>query len=188
MAVKSKKKKMVSVVDIGCSNCKFPTWTSFFNRFLQKAPPLLLYLRPRPLPPPPLPPSLPPPTFLHNSLVLRQRLFLLRRHTLRARVAVEKDSDDPYLDFRQSMLQMILENGDLLQDDLRELSQLLPLTQRALPHSIIIRAFSEYGKEFSLPPSNAVAASKSLRSSVIMDRHGPHVITIITITTDRCNV
>ncbi|KAF1002043.1 hypothetical protein AG4045_005642 [Apium graveolens] len=36
-------------------------------------------------------------------------------------VAVEKDSDDPYLDFRQSMLEMILENEIYCEDDLKEL-------------------------------------------------------------------
>ena len=36
-------------------------------------------------------------------------------------VAVEKDSDDPYLDFRHSMLQMILEKQIYSKDDLRQL-------------------------------------------------------------------
>ncbi|KAJ6698391.1 TRANSCRIPTION REPRESSOR OFP6-LIKE [Salix purpurea] len=35
-------------------------------------------------------------------------------------VAVEKDSDDPYLDFRHSMLQMILEKQIYSKDDLMQ--------------------------------------------------------------------
>uniref|UniRef100_A0A6N2LZV1 Transcription repressor n=1 Tax=Salix viminalis TaxID=40686 RepID=A0A6N2LZV1_SALVM len=45
------------------------------------------------------------------------RLCLLFKRS----VAVEKDSDDPYLDFRHSMLQMILEKQIYSKDDLRQL-------------------------------------------------------------------
>ncbi|XP_004497705.3 transcription repressor OFP6 [Cicer arietinum] len=58
-------------------------------------------------------------------------------------VAVEKDSDDPYLDFRHSMLQMILENEIYSKDDLRELLNcFLQLNSKEF-HGIIIRAFTE---------------------------------------------
>ncbi|CAL5207441.1 unnamed protein product [Lathyrus oleraceus] len=58
-------------------------------------------------------------------------------------VAVEKDSDDPYLDFRHSMLQMILENEICSKDDLRELLNCFLELNSMEHHGIIIRAFTE---------------------------------------------
>ncbi|XP_062167350.1 transcription repressor OFP6-like [Alnus glutinosa] len=58
-------------------------------------------------------------------------------------VAVEKDSDDPYLDFRQSMLQMILENEIYSKDDLRELLNCFLQLNSPYHHGIIVRAFTE---------------------------------------------
>lgn len=58
-------------------------------------------------------------------------------------VAVEKDSDDPYLDFRHSMLQMILENEIYSKDDLRELLNCFLQLNSKERHGIIIRAFTE---------------------------------------------
>ncbi|EXC01936.1 hypothetical protein L484_018850 [Morus notabilis] len=58
-------------------------------------------------------------------------------------VAVEKDSDDPYLDFRHSMLQMILENEIYSKDDLRELLNCFLQLNSASHHGIIVRAFTE---------------------------------------------
>ncbi|CAL1360446.1 unnamed protein product [Linum trigynum] len=58
-------------------------------------------------------------------------------------VAVEKDSDDPYLDFRQSMLQMILEKQIYSRDDLRELLNCFLQLNSPYHHGIIVRAFSE---------------------------------------------
>ncbi|KAL5067620.1 hypothetical protein RYX36_018507, partial [Vicia faba] len=58
-------------------------------------------------------------------------------------VAVEKDSDDPYLDFRHSMLQMILENEICCKDDLRGLLNCFLELNLVEHHGIIIRAFTE---------------------------------------------
>ncbi|KAK6944091.1 Ovate protein family, C-terminal [Dillenia turbinata] len=58
-------------------------------------------------------------------------------------VAVEKDSDDPYLDFRQSMLQMILEKEIYAKDDLRELLNCFLQLNSPYHHEIIVRAFTE---------------------------------------------
>ncbi|XP_058762549.1 transcription repressor OFP6-like [Vicia villosa] len=58
-------------------------------------------------------------------------------------VAVEKDSDYPYLDFRHSMLQMILENEICCKDDLRELLKCFLELNSVEHHGIIIRAFTE---------------------------------------------
>ncbi|XP_061354704.1 transcription repressor OFP6-like [Gastrolobium bilobum] len=58
-------------------------------------------------------------------------------------VAVEKDSEDPYLDFKQSMLQMILENEIYSKDDLRELLNCFLQLNSPYHHGVIVRAFTE---------------------------------------------
>lgn len=58
-------------------------------------------------------------------------------------LAVEKDSDDPYLDFRQSMLQMILENEIYCKDDLKELLNCFLQLNDPYLHGIIVSAFTE---------------------------------------------
>ncbi|RDX62288.1 Transcription repressor OFP6, partial [Mucuna pruriens] len=58
-------------------------------------------------------------------------------------VAVEKDSDDPYLDFRHSMLQMILENEIYSKQDLRELLNCFLQLNSPHHHGVIVRAFTE---------------------------------------------
>ncbi|XP_073274600.1 transcription repressor OFP6-like [Primulina huaijiensis] len=58
-------------------------------------------------------------------------------------VAVEKDSDDPYLDFRHSMLQMILEKQIYAKDDLKELLNCFLQLNSPYYHGIIVRAFTE---------------------------------------------
>ncbi|XP_057427120.1 transcription repressor OFP6-like [Lotus japonicus] len=58
-------------------------------------------------------------------------------------VAVEKDSDDPYLDFRRSMLQMILENEIYSKDGLRELLNCFLQLNSPQHHGVIVRAFTD---------------------------------------------
>ncbi|CAN0847381.1 Transcription repressor OFP6, partial [Linum grandiflorum] len=58
-------------------------------------------------------------------------------------MAVEKESDDPYLDFRQSMLQMILEKEIYSKEELRELLNCFLQLNSPYHHGIIVRAFSE---------------------------------------------
>ncbi|KAF3636056.1 Transcription repressor OFP6 [Capsicum annuum] len=78
-------------------------------------------------------------------------------------VAVEKDSDDPYLDFRQSMLQMILEKEIYNKDDLKELLNCFLQLNSPYYHGIIIRAFTEiWNGVFSLRPGVAGASSPFL--------------------------
>ncbi|XP_057506671.1 transcription repressor OFP6-like [Actinidia eriantha] len=67
-------------------------------------------------------------------------------------VAVEKDSDDPYLDFRRSMLQMILENEMYSKDDLRELLNCFLQLNSPDYHGVIVRAFTDiWNGVFSVP-------------------------------------
>ncbi|KAL8227152.1 hypothetical protein R6Q57_016984 [Mikania cordata] len=58
-------------------------------------------------------------------------------------LAVEKDSDDPYVDFRDSMLQMIMEKEIYRREDLRELLNCFLQLNSPYYHGIIIRAFTE---------------------------------------------
>ncbi|XP_044509472.1 transcription repressor OFP6-like [Mangifera indica] len=58
-------------------------------------------------------------------------------------LAVEKESDDPYLDFRHSMLQMILEKEIYSKDDLKELLNCFLQLNSPYHHEIIVRAFTE---------------------------------------------
>ncbi|KAL1549269.1 transcription repressor OFP6-like [Salvia divinorum] len=71
-------------------------------------------------------------------------------------VAVEKDSDDPYLDFRQSMLQMILEKEIYSKDDLKQLLNCFLQLNSPYYHRIIVRAFTEiWNGVYSHSPSAA---------------------------------
>ncbi|KAJ4979241.1 hypothetical protein NE237_010021 [Protea cynaroides] len=58
-------------------------------------------------------------------------------------VAVMKDSDDPYLDFRQSMLQMILEKKIYSTEDLTDLIDCFLQLNAPYHHENILRAFSD---------------------------------------------
>ncbi|KAE8731126.1 Transcription repressor OFP8 [Hibiscus syriacus] len=81
-------------------------------------------------------------------------------------LAVEKDSDDPYLDFTQSMLQMILEKEIYTKDDLKDLLNCFLQLNSPYHHGIIVRAFTEiWNGVFSVEPgagSGATASSKLL--------------------------
>ncbi|KAE8684844.1 Transcription repressor OFP8 [Hibiscus syriacus] len=70
-------------------------------------------------------------------------------------VAVEKESDDPYLDFRYSMLQMILEKEIYSKDDLMELLNCFLKLNSPYYHGIIVKAFTEiWNGVFSIKPAD----------------------------------
>ncbi|KAK4358551.1 hypothetical protein RND71_020780 [Anisodus tanguticus] len=58
-------------------------------------------------------------------------------------VAVVTDSDDPFKDFRQSMLQMIMEKEIHTYDDLYELLNCFLTLNSTCHHDVIIQAFME---------------------------------------------
>ncbi|KAK6936262.1 Ovate protein family, C-terminal [Dillenia turbinata] len=58
-------------------------------------------------------------------------------------LSVVKESNDPYFDFRNSMLQMILENNIYSGDDLQELLTCFLRLNSADHHETIIQAFQE---------------------------------------------
>ncbi|XP_057778013.1 transcription repressor OFP6-like [Salvia miltiorrhiza] len=81
-----------------------------------------------------------------------------------ASVAVEKDSDDPYLDFRQSMLQMILEKEIYSKEDLKELLNCFLQLNSPYYHGIIVRAFTEiWNGVYSNPSTSSLHGSCNAR-------------------------
>ncbi|MFS8008801.1 putative transcription factor OFP family [Helianthus anomalus] len=64
-------------------------------------------------------------------------------------LAVEKDSSDPYVDFKDSMLQMIMEKEIYGKDDLQELLNCFLQLNSPYYHAIIIRAFTEIWNNLS---------------------------------------
>ncbi|XP_030455436.2 transcription repressor OFP6 [Syzygium oleosum] len=65
-----------------------------------------------------------------------------RRSGIGNSIAVAKDSDDPYRDFRDSMLQMVLEQGIYSRDGLQELLHCFLKLNSPRYHAVIIRAFT----------------------------------------------
>ncbi|XP_031113654.1 uncharacterized protein LOC116017247 [Ipomoea triloba] len=61
----------------------------------------------------------------------------------RGSVAVVKESDDPYLDFRQSMIQMMAARDLWSEEGLEELLKCFLRLNSPLHHQIIIQAFTE---------------------------------------------
>ncbi|KAJ6382445.1 hypothetical protein OIU77_030984 [Salix suchowensis] len=78
-------------------------------------------------------------------------------------VAIEKDSDDPYLDFRHSMLQMILEKQIYSKDDLRQLLDCFLQLNSPYCHGVIIKAFTEiWNGVFSMRSNTTTGAEKQV--------------------------
>ncbi|KAE9585638.1 hypothetical protein Lal_00009816 [Lupinus albus] len=62
-------------------------------------------------------------------------------------IAVEKESDDPYSDFRYSMLQMIVEKEIYSENDLQELLQCFLQLNAPCHHHAIVQVFIEICEE-----------------------------------------
>ncbi|KAK3205631.1 hypothetical protein Dsin_019677 [Dipteronia sinensis] len=58
-------------------------------------------------------------------------------------IAVVKDSNDPYQDFRRSMMQMIIEKEIYSKEDLQELLKCFLELNSPLHHDVIVQAFTE---------------------------------------------
>ncbi|KAK8531903.1 hypothetical protein V6N13_131261 [Hibiscus sabdariffa] len=146
MAVNKKKLILNSVsVSLGCNSCKKLKLSSFFNP------------RPRPRPHSKTTPS-------SLSEFETPISFSPTSDTTKAvrgfgrvggeSLAVEKESDDPYLDFRYSMLQMILEKEIYSEDELKELLRCFLKLNSPYYHGIIVRAFTEiWNGVFSINPA-----------------------------------
>ncbi|KAM0841667.1 hypothetical protein ACQ4PT_058855 [Festuca glaucescens] len=70
-------------------------------------------------------------------------------------VAVVKQSEDPLGDFRRSMLNMIVENGIVAGDELRELLRRFLALNAPRHHDAILRAFAEIWDEVFAAPATA---------------------------------
>lgn len=73
--------------------------------------------------------------------------YASKRSPLINSVAVEKDSEDPYHDFRHSMLQMIFEKEIDSEEDLQELLQCFLHLNATCYHRVIVKAFNEICQE-----------------------------------------
>lgn len=62
-------------------------------------------------------------------------------------IAIEKDSKDPYKDFRHSILQMIFEKEIYSENDLQELLQCFLQLNAPCHHHVIVQAFTEICQE-----------------------------------------
>ncbi|KAG8093621.1 hypothetical protein GUJ93_ZPchr0012g21366 [Zizania palustris] len=67
-------------------------------------------------------------------------------------VAVEKDSSDPRADFRESMVQMVVEMGLCGWDDLRCMLRRLLALNAPRHHAAILTAFAEVCAQLAAPP------------------------------------
>ncbi|KAH1142377.1 hypothetical protein GLYMA_12G093200v4 [Glycine max] len=72
---------------------------------------------------------------------------VLKRSPLVNSVAIEKDSSNPYHDFRHSMLQMIFEKEIESENDLQDLLQCFLQLNAQCHHHVIVKAFKEICKE-----------------------------------------
>ncbi|XP_014493620.1 transcription repressor OFP6-like [Vigna radiata var. radiata] len=85
----------------------------------------------------------------------------LKRSPLVDSVAIEKDSSNPYHDFRHSMLQMIFEKEIESEDDLQDLLQCFLHLNAPCHHHIIVKAFNAICEEaFSRKVGTTPAASE----------------------------
>ena len=62
-------------------------------------------------------------------------------------IAIEKESEDPYKDFRHSMLQMIFEEEIFSETDLQDLLECFLQLNPPCHHEIIVRAFTRICEE-----------------------------------------
>jgi uncharacterized protein (TIGR01568 family) len=67
-------------------------------------------------------------------------------------VAVEKESSDPRADFRESMVQMVVEMGLCGWDDLRCMLRRLLALNAPRHHAAILAAFAEVCAQLTAPP------------------------------------
>ncbi|KAK7404861.1 hypothetical protein VNO78_05878 [Psophocarpus tetragonolobus] len=73
--------------------------------------------------------------------------FVLKQSPLVNSVAIEKDSSNPYNDFRHSMLQMIFEKEMESEEDLQHLLQCFLQLNAPCHHHLIVKAFHRICKE-----------------------------------------
>ncbi|KAG6516215.1 transcription repressor OFP8-like [Zingiber officinale] len=112
-----------------------------------------------------------------------------RKSVVEGSTAVAKDSIDPYMDFRDSMLQMIVEMEIYAWDDLRDLLHRFLALNAVCHHHLIFRAFVEIWTDvftaISPPPASAVGDALRVRPEEAQKR-SPKV-EILTPPRATCN-
>ncbi|CAL9763497.1 unnamed protein product [Musa acuminata subsp. burmannicoides] len=88
-----------------------------------------------------------------------------RKGVVESSVAVVKESSDPYLDFRDSMLQMIVEMEIYAWEDVRELLHRFLALNAPRHHHLILRAFAEIWNGLVSPTSPSPRPSASASAS-----------------------
>ncbi|RDY12581.1 Transcription repressor OFP6, partial [Mucuna pruriens] len=83
----------------------------------------------------------------NNNNNIENNNALVKRSPLVDSVAIEKDSSNPYNDFRHSMLQMIFEKEIESEDDLQDLLQCFLHLNAPCHHLVIVKAFNEICQE-----------------------------------------
>ena len=73
-------------------------------------------------------------------------------------LAVEKDSSDPRADFRESMVQMVMETGLCSWNDLRSMLRRLLALNSPRHHAAILTAFAELCAQLASPPPPAASS------------------------------
>ncbi|GJM86423.1 hypothetical protein PR202_ga02280 [Eleusine coracana subsp. coracana] len=96
---------------------------------------------------------------------------------LEGSVAVVKQSDDPRGDFRRSMLQLIVENGIVAGEDLREMLRRFLALNAPHHHDAILRAFAEIWDDVFV-----AAAATPGRRSVVSRRDPGSIRTFVPVT------
>ncbi|ONK57493.1 uncharacterized protein A4U43_C09F1070 [Asparagus officinalis] len=124
------------VVDIGCS-CRKPKLSSFFNlRRTHKYYPSVFSPSASSLATTKTTSS----SFSPSNFSSPKKK---KKGVVEESIAIEKESSDPYLDFRDSMLHMIVEKEIYNWDELKELLHLFLSLNSPHHHHLILRAFAE---------------------------------------------
>ncbi|KAI9107628.1 hypothetical protein K1719_021291 [Acacia pycnantha] len=101
------------------------------------------------------------PTTVSEAETESQRNLLPNRSPIVDSVAVEKESEDPYKDFRHSMLQMIFEKEMCSESDLKELLEAFLQLNSPRQHDVILKAFSEICRDAFPHDHDKKTSSKS---------------------------
>ncbi|CAI0544091.1 unnamed protein product [Linum tenue] len=78
------------------------------------------------------------------------------RSAIGSSIAVVKDSDDPYEDFRDSMMQMVVEKGIYSRSGLEELLKRFLELNSPCYHTVIVRAFTQIWNEVVVAAADVV--------------------------------
>ncbi|GJN21845.1 hypothetical protein PR202_gb09364 [Eleusine coracana subsp. coracana] len=142
--------------------------------------------------------KLPPPTKEHRKakrdgdfitrVSNKENQFVVDGAGLVGSVAVVKQSDDPRGDFRRSMLQLIVENGIVAGEDLREMLRRFLALNAPHHHDAILRAFAEIWDDVFVAAAaldGGAAATPGRHTVVVSRRDTGSIRTFVPVTPPR---